>query len=93
MRLRAILLAILLTGCGLVTTAAAEPVGFGMCPGYRGALLAARSALERGDRQRAVVDLQRAKAALTNCRREEARRTSLLASSATCCDSGLRALA
>ena len=49
------------------------------CLGYRAAMETARSALERGDRQAAIAALEKAKVALAECRREEARAASPLA--------------
>jgi len=46
--------------------------GLASCPGYRAALLDARGALTRGDRSEALAALERAKAALVKCNREEA---------------------
>ena len=49
------------------------------CPAYGAALRAARDALARGDRAQALADLQRAKAALQACGRDEARKPSVVA--------------
>ncbi len=51
---------------------ATEPNPLATCPGYRAALLDARGALDRGERDHAVLALQRAKTALEHCRRREA---------------------
>ena len=67
------------------TGSADEANGLGMCPGYRVALQTARGALDRGARAEAVAALQRAKAALETCRRQEARRGSLLAAAPIHC--------
>jgi hypothetical protein len=86
MRLRTTLLVAVLVGSSLVVArnaSADEANGLGMCPGYRVALQTARGALDSGKRAEAVAALRRAKAALENCRRQEARRRSLLAAAAT----------
>lgn len=49
------------------------------CPAYGVALREARDALARGDRAQALADLQRAKAALQACGRDEARKPSVVA--------------
>jgi hypothetical protein len=50
-----------------------------LCPRYGVALQQAQAALARGDRPQAIAELQRAKAALRDCGREEARKPNLLA--------------
>ena len=65
------------------TTYAEETKALTMCPGYRTALQDARGALSRGERTEAVAALQRAKAALQRCNREESRRASLIAAVST----------
>ena len=82
MALRTTLMVIVLVGASFVgeqNARANQATGLEMCPGYRQALQVAQGALVRGERDAAVSALQRAKAALENCRREEARKTSLLA--------------
>ena len=62
------------------TPARGEPArAADVCPAYGTALRAARDALARGDRTQALADLQRAKAALQACGRDEARKPSVVA--------------
>jgi hypothetical protein len=85
MRAASQLLAVLAFTAGLVV---APPFGIAhgdevrSCPGYRTALLEAKAALARGDRAHAISELQRAKAALRECR-GEAKAPSVVAAAAT----------
>lgn len=72
---RLLLLGSLVMGVG---TAAATDVGEA-CRTYRVALQSARAALANGKRDAALAALQQAKSLLAECRREEARNTSLVA--------------
>ena len=64
----------------LATPARGEPARpSDRCPAYGVALHDARAALARGNRAQALADLQRAKAALQACDREEARKPSVVA--------------
>lgn len=53
------------------------------CRSYSDAMETARAALQRGNRVQAIAALQKAKAALAECRREAAGITSLLAAGRT----------
>jgi hypothetical protein len=81
MRTATRLLVLTAVAIGLFATAAhgmdARPAD--ACPAYGAALREARSALARGDRARALADLQRAKAALRACGRDEARKPTVVA--------------
>ncbi len=76
MRLRLLALALLLA---TPVTARADNSIAASCPGYPIHLRAARTALLRGDRRVALVELREAQGALASCLREEATGRSLLA--------------
>lgn len=71
-----------------LTASKASGAAVDTCLGYRAAMETARAALERGDRQGAIAALEKAKTALADCRREEARTSSPLAMTGRTIDRG-----